>query len=230
MDFSELRRLPLGEALDAVVSEGGATAAGFGLGGGIGRRFQSMVKSDAEVVTTFDGAKAWAGNNVPKLVAWYFLRGKPILGAATADVNKGIITSVAFDTGMRLLNGGKNPAVASIMGYEVMGESRNVNSTEVNALIQENSQLRKQLGVQSAEGPMSPRLPPYVGSAIATPDERDRRYAFMPGAAGTPGVVKPPGVERRQVRYGFAGEDAPKGATGRPGAAYVQAGKMFGMK
>lgn len=234
MDFSELRRLPLGDALDAVVSEGGATAGGFVIGGGIGRRFQSMVKSDAEVVTTIDGIKAWGGNNVPKLVAWYFLRGRPILGTATADVNKGIVTSVAFDTLMRLLNGGKNPATATVLGYEALGENdlsslSKADVATLHKLIQENGQLRAQLGIKSAEGAYSPRLPPYVGSALMNPDERERKYAFMPGMA-TPGVTKTPGAAHRQTKYGFAGETSPMAATGRPGAAYVQAGKMFGMQ
>jgi hypothetical protein len=230
MDFSELRKVPLGDALNAIASEGGSVTAGLVGAGILGRRVQSMVKSDAEVVTTIDGVKAWAGNNVPKIAAWYLLRGK-----VNADIEKGIVTSAALDTLMRLLNGGVNPASATVMGYEVMGESKSlagVDAGTVQRLIQENGQLRAQLGIKSAEGAMSPRLPPYVGSAIMTPDERDRKYAFMPGAssAGTPGVTKPPRVEQRQVRYGFVGETSTMSSAGKPGAAYVQAGKMFGMQ
>jgi hypothetical protein len=232
MDFSELRRLPLGDALDAVVSEGGATVGGFTGAGVLGRRIQAMGITDAEVITTMDGIKAAAYNNGPKIAAWYFLRGRNLFGSATPDVNKGIVTSVAFDLLMRALNKGKNPSTATIFGYEAMGENQslaNVDANIVQKLIQENAMMKKQLGVQSVEGPMSPRLPPYVGSAIMNPDERERKYAFMPGMA-TPGVTRPPGTERREVRYGFAGEVNAMSTTGRPGAAYVQAGKMFGMQ
>jgi len=230
MDFSELRRVPLGDALNAIASEGGSVVAGLVGAGVLGRRVQSMVKSDAEVVTTMDGIYAWAGNNGPKIAAWYLLRGK-----VSADIEKGIVTSAALDTLMRLMNAGRNPATASVMGYELMGENSvgsagGIDAATVQRLIQENSAMRAQLGVQSSvEGPMSPRLPPYVGSSVATPDERARRYAFMPGMA-TPGVSRPPGVEPRQRKYGFAGETSVMSSTGRPGAAYVQAGKMFGMQ
>lgn len=229
MDFSELRKIPLGDALNAIASEGGSVVAGLTGAGILGRRIQSMVKPDAEVVTTMDGVYAWAGNNAPKIAAWYLLRGK-----VSPDIEKGIVTSAALDTLMRLLNAGKNPASATVMGYEVMGENRSqslggVDANTVQRLVQENSQLRAQLGMRSAEGAMSPRLPPYVGSALITPDERERKYAFMPGM-GTPGVTRPPGVEPRQTRYGFAGETSAMASTGRPGAAYVQAGKMFGMQ
>lgn len=228
MDFSELRKIPLGDVVSAIANEGGSVVAGFGGAGVLGRRIQSMVKDDANIITAMDGAYAWAGNNGPKILAWYLLRGK-----VNADIEKGIVTSVAFDTLMRLLNGGKNPATATVMGYEVLGQAGpgvgsagGVDAATVQRLIQENHAMRQQLGVNSAEGPMSPRLPPYVGSSVATPDERQRKWAFM----HTPGVSKPPGVERRQVKYGFAGETNAMSATGRPGAAYVQAGRMFGMK
>jgi hypothetical protein len=223
MDFSELNRLPLGDALHAVASEGGATAVGFIGGGGIGRRFQSMIKADADVVTTMDGIKAWAGNNVPKLIAWKILRGRPLLGASTEDVNKGIATSVAFDTIARVLNKGKNPATATVFGYEVLGEKAMTesaaNSADVNALIQENTAMRAKLAEMTS------------AAGVLHPDDRTRKFAFMPGtgSVGTPGAPAAPGVQKRQKRYGFAGESPTSGVASKPGAAYVQVGHMFNM-
>lgn len=242
MDFEELRRLPLGDAVKAIVTEGGATAGGFVGAGVLGRRIQSMIKSDAEIVTTVDKGKAWLGNNGPKIAAWYFLRGRPVLGTASEDFNKGIVTSVAFDTLLRLMNDGRNPASATVMGYEALGESNGqtgaASNEAVQRLVQENASLRNELGRMKGAGsqiqvqqvsPMDPRLPPYVGSSAITPGERERKYAFMPGM-GTPGAPSGPIAQRRQVKYGFAGETAVMATTGRPGAAYVQAGKMFGMQ
>lgn len=246
MDFEELKRLPLGDAAKAIVTEGGATAGGFVGAGVLGRRIQSMAKSDAEIVTLTDKLLAWAGNNGPKIGLWYFLRGRPMLGGASEDFNKGIVTSVAFDTLMRLLNEGRNPASATVMGYEALGEgsgtggAMGVVSADIQKLVQENSALRTELnrarnaGVQVqqvpyAASPMDPRLPPYVGGAAIPPAERERKFAFMPGM-GTPGIPQPPVTGQRQRKYGFAGETAVMGSGGRPGAAYVQAGKMFGMR
>jgi hypothetical protein len=242
MDFEELRRIPLGEAASAIVTEGGATVGGFIGAGVLGRRIQAMVKSDAEVVTTVDKLYAWAANNGPKIAAWYFLRGRPVLGTASADFNKGVVTSVAFDTLMRLLHEGKNPSAATVMGYEVLGESGTVNAADstVQRLVQENAGLRAELGrlkgtgqqvqqVAYQEGPYSPRLPPYVGSQqVIPPAERERKFAFMQPAI--PGLPRPPGVAERERKYGFAGEVSAMSAKGKPGAAYVQAGKMFGMQ
>lgn len=235
MDFSELKSLPFGDALNAVVSEGGATTAGVFVAGFLGRKGQTIFKKpDSAVVTGTDKMLAWAYNNGPKVAAWYLLRRKTLLGTASEDVNKGIVTSVAFDTVMRLLNDGKNPATASIYGYQVLGEDAGVGSDAgtVQRLVQENSMLRSELAkrsVQVQQTPMDPRLPPYVGSSAIPPAERERTYGFMqpaiPGKAGLP-----PRAESRQVRYGFAGETAVMSGVGKPGAAYVQAGKMFGMQ
>ncbi len=247
MDFEELKRLPLGDAAKAIVTEGGATAGGFVGAGVLGRRIQAMVKSDAEVVTITDKAFAWAGNNLPKIGLWYFLRGKPMLGGASEDFNKGIVTSVAFDTLMRFLNEGRNPASATVMGYEALGEGSGTMNTAgneaVQRLVQENAGLRAELGrmkgvgiqiqqVPYAAGPMDPRLPPYVGGGVSgaaiPPAERERKFAFMQPAI--PGLPRTPGTAERDRRYGFAGETAVMSSAGRPGAAYVQAGKMFGMQ
>lgn len=232
MDFSELKSLPLGDALTATINEGGAVTGGLLAGGFVGRQVENMVLSVPVTSTSsgIDKVKGWAANNVPKFLVWYALRGK---GGAMEDVKKGVVTSAAFDTIMRLLNQGVNPATATVYGYQVLGDGYGSSDAgAVQRLVQENSILRSELAkrsVQVQQTPMDPRLPPYVGGASGAipPAERERKYAFMqpaiPGKAGLP-----PGAEARQVRYGFAGETAPV-STGRPGAAYIQAGKMFSM-
>lgn len=248
MDFEELRKIPFGDVVKAIVTEGGATASGFIGAGVLGRRIQAMVKPDAEIVTGMDKVYAWAGNNGLKALAWYFLRGRPVLGVASEDFNKGIVTSVAFDTIMRLSHGGKNPATATLFGYEALGDGSMVGAgdatvsrllTEVSALRAENARLRSGgVAVQqvpyAAQTPMDPRLPPYVGgeltAQVVPPAERERKYAFMQPAI--PGVTRTPGAAEREKKYGFASGTPNMSAmtTGKPGAAYVQAGKMFGMR
>lgn len=234
MDFTELKGLPLGDAVHAMINEGGAVTGGLLAGGFVGRQVENMVLSVPVTPTSsgIDKIKGWAANNIPKLLVWYALRGK---GGAMEDVKKGVVTSAAFDTLMRLLNSGVNPATATVYGYQVLGEGYgNSDTGAVQRLVQENSVLRSELSkrsVQVQQTPMDPRLPPYVGGASGAipPAERERKFAFMqpaiPGKAGLP-----PQAESRQVRYGFAGETAVMSGAGRPGAAYVQAGKMFSMQ
>lgn len=248
MDFEELKKVPLGSIATTIIQEGGAVVGGLAVSGVVGRQVENMLMGATPVTptsTTFDKVKGWAGNNVPKLILYHLLRGRT---GALEDVKKGAVTSVTFDTLMRLTNNGVNPASATIMGYQVLGEGHGtigsvggVDPATVQRLVQENGMLRSEITkLKSSEirvqqvpysaGPMDPRLPPYVGSsAILPPAERERKYAFMqpaiPGKAGLP-----PGTESRQVRYGFAGETAIMSGVGRPGAAYVQAGKMFSMQ
>lgn len=249
MDFESIRALPLGDALQTVVVDGGATVGGLVIGGFAGRTIQNRVTPDSAIVTTTDKLKAWGSNNLPKIGLWYLLRKKQLLGTHTDLVNLGIASSVALDTGLRLFNDGRNPAVVEIGGYQILGESStgasmgSADANTVQRLVQEvsmlrndNAKLRSASGIQqtrqdvafSAQGPMDPRLPPYVGSSAIPPAERERKYAFM--QPNIPGVQHPPGSAKRQTKYGFAGETAINSTGGRPGAAHVQAGKMFGMQ
>jgi hypothetical protein len=234
MDFSELKRVPLGDVATTIIQEGGAVVGGLAVAGVAGRQVENLVMGATPVTptsTTFDKGKAWVANNGPKLLLYHLLRGKT---GALEDVKKGAVTSVAFDTLMRLTNSGVNPASATVMGYQVLGHDHAIGAAggadpaTVQRLVQENATLRAQLNAQV--GPMDPRLPPYVGGASAAipPAERERKYAFMQPAI--PGITKPPGTQGRQTKYGFAGEVAVMSSGGRPGAAYVQAGKMFGMQ
>lgn len=239
MDFEAIRAMPLGEALRTVVVEGGATVGGFAGAGVLGRQIQNRITPDSAIVTLGDKLKAWGANNLPKIGVWYILRGRPLFGPTTTPlVELGIVTSVAFDTLMRLFNDGRNPATAVISGYEVMGEPvkmgemTGADAGTVSRLIHENAGLREQNAqLKAQQTPMDPRLPPYVGGQsgqVIPPDIRERKYAFMQPAI--PGMPRPPGVAEREKRYGFAGEGGMAAVSGKPGAAYVQAGKMFGMQ
>jgi hypothetical protein len=263
MDFESIRALPLGDALQTVVVEGGATVGGFAAAGFAGRYIQNKVTPDSAIVSGTDKLKAWGSNNLPKIGLWYLLRKKRLLGEHTDLVNLGVVTSVALDTVLRLFNNGANPAAVTIgpaPGYQILGDAPGSTASaagsdagaiqravqEISALRADNARLRAaapniqtQQVPYAAQGPMDPRLPPYVGGGagvsaapgVVPPSERERRYAFMPGTAGagTPGVPQTPGAAPRQRRYGFAGEPVPM-SVGKPGAAYVQAGRMFGMQ
>lgn len=229
MDFSELKRIPLGDVAATIIEEGGAVIGGLAAAGVAGRQVENIIMGMTPVTptsTTMDKVKAYVANNAPKVILYQLLRGK---AGVYEDARKGAVASVAFDTLMRLTNNGVNPASATIMGYQVLGQENGMVSADagtVQRLIQENGMLLNRL--KQLEGAMDPRLPPYVGSGAISPAERERRYAFMqpaiPGKAGLP-----PGAAARQTRYGFAGETVVMGV-GRPGAAHVQAGKMFNMK
>jgi hypothetical protein len=249
MDFEELKRVPLGDVASAIIKEGGAVTGGLLAAGFAGRQVENILMGATPVTPTstlMDKAKAAGANLAPKVVGWYLLRGKT---GTAEDARKGLVTSAAFDLLMRLTNSGVNPATATVMGYQVLGDGSIVGMSgsgadagTVQRLVQENGALRNEIGrlknagtemqIQqvpyAAQTPMDPRLPPYVGSSAIPPAERDRRFAFMqpaiPGKAGLP-----PAGAHRQTKYGFAGETSVSSA-GKPGAAYVQAGKMFGMQ
>jgi len=234
MDFEELKRVPLGDVATAIVKEGGAVTGGLVMAGFAGRQAENALMGATPVTPTsslIDKAKAFGANVAPKAIGWYLLKGK--VGIAE-DFKKGLVTSAAFDLLMRLLNAGVNPATASVMGYQILGDGSIVSTgstdADIQKMVQENSALRTEVHrLRQLEGAMDPRLPPYVGSQAIPPAERERKWSFMQPAI--PGQPKPPGTRERQTRYGFAGEvNAMDRTTGRPGAAYVQAGKMFGMR
>lgn len=237
MDFEELKKVPLGDVASAIVKEGGAVTGGLLVAGVAGRQVENLLMGATPVTPTStlgDKVKAGLANIAPKALGWYLLKHKT---GVLEDVKKGFVTSAAFDLLMRLTNSGVNPATATVMGYQVLGDGSIVSVSSdpntVQKLVQENGMLRAEMNRMrqlTGEGAMDPRLPPYVGGmpGIIPPAERERRYAFMqPAVPGKAGL--PPGAARRQTRYGFAGETAVMSA-GKPGAAYVQAGKMFNMQ
>jgi len=161
MDWEQLREKTLGEVGTALVTEGAGVAGGFVGAAFIGRQIQNMIKPDPVTggfINITDAVMAWAGNNIPKLAIWYLTRGYAIEpGEAVtptkeviSDARKAFAGSVVFDTLMRLSNGGANPAIASIYGWQVLGSGQSAEiqksaHADVQRLIQENSALRTEL-------------------------------------------------------------------------------------
>lgn len=222
MDWEGLREATLGDVATTLVSEGGGTAAGFMGGAAIGRQIQNVVKPDSEIVTSMDKLKAWGGNNVPKLALWWLARGyRPggVLGEATNDARKALAGSVVFDTVMRLANAGKNPATASLWGYQILGQdsgSARGDGGNVQHVLQENSALRSELNkalqrLADMQVPGSeqyrqiyPRGLEQSGLQPITPEvaERQRKFQAMEHERLQ---ATPPAIQERERKYAFAG-------------------------
>jgi hypothetical protein len=196
VDYSDMGGRTIREVGHALTTEGLGVASGFILAGFLGRQVQSRVKSDAEVAaapTLQNYAYAWAGNNIPKVAGWYLLRRYDAGTELTADIKKAFMGSVVFDTIMRLLNKGTNPASANIGGFEFLGE-RSIHASggapagDVQRLIQENTALRAELnkvyqaaGIESIpDGAAEARRRKYAAmEAEALQTGRQKKYAFM---------------------------------------------------
>jgi hypothetical protein len=197
VDYEALSKRTLGEVQEALTTSGVGVAGGLVLGGAIGRFVQNKVKSDADVTaapTIGNYAMAWGGNNVPKLALWYLTR-RYASSELTIDGRKALMGSVVFDTLMRLLNKGINPASAYIGTYQVLGSSEpgqgGAPAGDVQKLIQENSALRAELN-KALERLGEAGLPDG-------PEARRRRYGAMPEES-----LQTP----RQRRYAFMGENS----------------------
>ena len=171
------------EHLKEVATEVLPAVGGFAGAGVIGRQIQNRIKPDSAVVGLTDGIYAWGGNNVPKLIAWLLLRGRAAPGSALEIANLGIVTSVGFDTLMRLLNSGKNPATATIMGWQVLGEPgaggpgevalAGASAADIQRLMQENGALRVELNKAMQQ------LQVAGIQVLPDPEARRRRYGAM---------------------------------------------------
>ena len=159
MDWEMLSEKTLGEVGTSLATQGAGVAGGFVGAAFIGRQIQNFVMPDANIAGSItNAATAWAGNNVPKLLIWYFTRKYAVepgetaspTGEMVSDARKALAGSVVFDTLMRLTNGGSNPASAKIYDWQVMGsgpspEIQKSQQADVQRLIQENSALRTEL-------------------------------------------------------------------------------------
>lgn len=176
MDWEALRERTLGEVGTTLAAEGLGVAGGFVGAGFVGRQVQNMVKNDIDVTDLTSATMAWLGNNVPKAAIWYLLRryaevepGETVtpMKEVTIDVKKSMAGSIFFDTIMRLLNGGKNPASASIYGWQVLGSGQAADTqkssqtqADIQRLIQENSALRAELNKALQRLATQPVAPP----------------------------------------------------------------------
>jgi len=153
MEFGKISSMNVGEVLKGTATEGGAVIAGL-LGAGIlGKQVEKFVKVATPTSTMLDKALAYAGNNVPKIAAYYLVRkeGGKLIGADLAkDVGKGILGSVVLDTLIRSGNSFAPGTTFKLFGYDVMSESAANDATpqmqqNMQKVIQENSSLRQQL-------------------------------------------------------------------------------------
>lgn len=197
VDYEALSKRTLGEVKEALTTSGVGVAGGLVLGGAIGRFVQNRVKSDTDVTaapTLGNYAMAWGGNNVPKIALWYLTR-RYASSELTIDGRKALMGSVVFDTLMRLLNKGINPASAFIGTYQVLGSSDvgtpGAPAGDVQKLIQENSALRAELN-KALERLGEAGLPDGA-------ETRRRKYGAMPEES-----LQTP----RQKRYSFMGESS----------------------
>lgn len=206
MDFlAGIGEEPVGKVVSGLVAEGGGTAIGFIGAGFLGGQTEKMLLAkDAagspipvvETSTTADKLKAWAGNNAPKIVAWYVLRGRPI-GTALDDVKKAVAGSVMYDTLVRLSNKGVAPLYPTVFG---LGDNdvpiASLSKQEVQRLIQENGVLRQQLVKATQRLSDIEKVRSDIESS-QYPEIREREYGFM----------QPPAIEERERRFGFAGDE-----------------------
>jgi len=229
MNYGNLKQVTLGEAGTVLVAEGAGVATGFIGGAFVGRQVQNLVKKDEEIVDMTDKLLAWGANNVPKLAIWWMARdlGKEegLLGTAIDDGRKAFAGSAVFDTLMRLTNGGKNPATASLFGYQILGkEAGGARGSDVQRVLQENSALRTELNkalqrlatqpAPRAVPQAAPQATPQAAPGAATPvidvypkvsntahltapevAERQRRFGAMQQV--------PPRVQEREKKFGF---------------------------
>ncbi len=183
VDYDVLSRAQSAFSLSTIkeVAEEVAPGVGGFVGAGIaGRQVQNKLGVGDSTVTglmTVSALKAILANNVPKLVGWAILRGR---GKTADTANLGVATNIGFDLLMRLLNNGQNPAAASVMGYQVLGEGRpgaprGDVPADTQHLIQENADIR---------------------------DELAKAYALLDQYGIVPGQLDPADVSRRQRKFG----------------------------
>lgn len=193
VDYEALSTRTLGEVGRELTTSGAGVAGGFVLGGALGRFIQNKVKSDADVAVTptiGNYAMAWGGNNVPKIALWWISR-RYATSELTIDGRKALMGSIVFDSLMRLLNKGINPASAYIGTYQVLGSSDagtpGAPTGDIQKLIQENSALRAEL---------NKALERFGEAGLPDAEARRRKYGAMPEELQTP----------RQKRYAFMRE------------------------
>lgn len=204
------------ETWDALISEGLGVGLGFVAAGALGRFVQNKWVTDADV-TADPGlktyAEAWLGSNLPKLAVWHF--GRPYANTEMLqDVRKAFLGNVVFDSGMRALNKGTNPATAMVGTTEVLGNGSDLGvgsaniPPDVQHLLQENEALRNEVNKMQREMGLDTEALPDGGEVrrkrfgtmtaqekaalYAAQTERQKKFAFMRGFkdSGVPDLTK----------------------------------------
>ena len=230
MEFGKYSKMTVQDVAKSAATEGGAVIAGLIGAGVLGKQIEKHVKVATSASSATDKFLAWAGNNVPKLGAYYVLRkeGGKMLHGYEVDMGKGVLGSVVLDTLIRLDNNyAPNPSPVKVFGIEFLGNATGSNVTpqmqeNMQRVLQENSSLRQQLnGALQRVASASPNVTVTPVQSVANfPPDHDRQYGMMqttPEAENRRknfGAMTPPIEDERNRRYGamnkaklnFAGE------------------------
>lgn len=221
MDFLQgVREATIGESAKTLVDEGLVTAGTFIGTSFIGGQTEKFVlPKDAEgnpipiteISSTSDKVKAWAGNNVPKIVAWMYLKkSQSPTNELMKDASKALATSIFYDSLVRVSNSGIAPAYPTVFGLgdESVKGTETMSKNDIQQLLQENAVLKQQITKMVRGLPSNTD----VQTSQEPRPERQREYGFM-------NELEPPIVDRRRTQFGFAGETADQ----------EQVAEMFGM-
>lgn len=233
MEFGKYSKMTVSDVAKSAATEGGAVIAGLIGAGVLGKQVEKLVKPSVTTASPMlDKAIAWAGNNIPKLGAYYLLRkeGGKMLHGYEVDMGKGVLGSVVLDTLVRFDNNyAPNPSPVKLFGIEFLGAAGATGSNvtpqmqeNMQRVLQENSSLRQQLnGALQRVASASPNVTVTpLQSAANFPPDHDRQYGMMqttPEAENRRknfGAMTPPIEDERNRRYGamnkaklnFAGE------------------------
>ncbi len=207
--------MTVSDVAKSAATEGGAVIAGLIGAGVLGKQIEKHVKVVTTASSATDKFLAWAGNNVPKLGAYYLLRkeGGKMLHGYEVDMGKGVLGSVVLDTLIRLDNDYAPKPAVSLFGIEFLGNQSKINNVtpqmqeNMQKVLQENSSLRQQLnGALQRIASASPNVTvtPIQNAApvrmtqpqtvyAPPPPDHDRAYGMMQTT---------PEAEDRRKRYG----------------------------
>lgn len=154
MEFGKYSKMTVSDVAKSAATEGGAVIAGLIGAGVLGKQIEKHVKVATSASSATDKFLAWAGNNIPKLGAYYILRkeGGKMLHGYEVDMGKGVLGSVVLDTLVRFDNDYAPKPAVSLFGIEFLGTANATGNNvapqmqeNMQRVLQENSSLRQQL-------------------------------------------------------------------------------------
>ena len=193
------RERDLKQLTSEIGSEGIGIGGGMIVGGAVGRQVENML---IKVPVTPDSTltnkvMAWAANNGSKAVLYMLAKTYDANTPITKEATKALAGSIVYDTILRVVNKGYNPADVNLGGYRILGE--NGTPAQMQKVVQENSLLRTELNKalqKLAQDPIKPDSPgdfKYSGAPSPAVAERQRAYGAMPLT---------PDAAERQRKYG----------------------------
>lgn len=182
-----------------ISTEGIGIGGGFIVGGAVGRQvenilFKTPVTPDSTITNKVG---AWAANNGAKALLYLLAKQYDAKTAITNEATKALAGSIVYDTVLRVVNKGYNPADVNLGGYRILGE--NGTPAQMQKVVQENSLLRTELNKALQKLAQAPNAPgssadfKYGGAPSPAVAERQRAYGSMPLT---------PDVAERQRKYG----------------------------